>query len=164
MNLTLLSLYTTKLYSDEIKAVEAGMNSILEWYSTSLKAFDAASVREGVCAKVSIVIKQDLVLTREGFVAELKIANGEDAALTKINISLVIKYRDLNDSSWKDATQLFSVSNASMDENIYGGIGGNGRVESQREATIKWTLIAYKEATNSSSSVVYWVSHEWFML
>lgn len=154
MNITRLRQLTTKLNSYQAKALDSGASSIIDWYFKSLQAFDKAGTREGICAKVTIVIKQDLILTREGFEAQLTIGNEEEAPLTNINITLLIK--SANDSTLL-VTHLFSIGNATLDK-ISGGIRGNGRVESGDEGTIKWIIIPYKEAAPESTPVNYLVS------
>jgi hypothetical protein len=154
MNITRLRALTTKLAAYQARALDSGASSIVDWYYKTLQAFDRAGTREGICAKVTIVIKQDLILTREGFEAQLTISNGEEGPLTNLNISLLIK--SANDSSSK-VTHLFSIGNASLVK-ISGGLSGNGRIESGDEAVIKWLLIPYKEAAPGTNVVNYLVS------
>jgi hypothetical protein len=141
MNLTLIKQKHAKYKSDSKLANFYGFQSILEWLKYTAIAYDKAPIRKGVCARVTIRLSQQLVLTREIFEAELQMLNTEAVDLININISLSI--RRANDSVIVDSSY-FHVSEPAL--TLFSSIDGYGTLKAGDRGQVKWLLTPSKLA------------------
>jgi hypothetical protein len=109
MNLTLIG-QLSELYQQDVNVTSSfGYASIQSWLVDLLKMYDQLPVRQTVCAKVTLLISQTLVLTREGFEAKLEIDNLEPQTdVTNLSVHLSI-YRADDVARTSLANGLFSI-------------------------------------------------------
>ena len=140
INSTIMSEKSAKYKSDMKRANEFGFTSIFEWLMNTAKAFDKAPIKKGVCAKVTIRLNQQLILTREIFEAELQMLNTEDVDLTSVNISIYVKRT--NDSVYVD--DYFHIDSPTL--TLFTSIDGKGILKSGQRGQAKWLLTPTKKA------------------
>lgn len=75
---------------DHATVRRAGFQDVMTEHLHRIDMFKAALDRKrlGVCAKVTIRIEQELVLTRQAFEAKLEVDNGDSVIMEKIKVSL----------------------------------------------------------------------------
>ena len=104
---------------------------------------------EGVCAKISIAINQDAVMTRSAFLGELIIENTSDS-ITLEDISVNIEVRDQNGNIVND---LFGVTDPLLDN--LSAVDGSGILGTNATGSAEWTFIPSTNATTSDEPVQY---------
>ena len=119
----------------------------------------AQQQQQGLCARVKIVILQELALERVGFEATLEITNndGEDP-ITDFSAALTFENPQLTTNAVNDSSSLFFVR-APTFESI-NGVNGDGVISPSTKAVIRCSVS--KEWTSSawSSCSVFWIG-EW---
>ena len=96
--------------------------------------------QQGVCARVKIVILQELALERVGFEATLEITNNDgDDPLTDFFASLTFENPQLTTNGVNDSSSLFFVR-APTFESI-NGVNGDGVIAPSAKAVIRWFII-----------------------
>lgn len=75
---------------DHATVRRAGFQDVMTEHLHRIDMFKAALDRKrlGVCAKVTVRIEQELVLTRQAFEAKLEVDNGDSVAMEKIKVRL----------------------------------------------------------------------------
>ncbi len=96
--------------------------------------------QQGVCARVKIVILQELALERVGFEATLEITNNDgDDPITDFFAALTFENPQLTTNSVNDASAFFFVR-APTFESI-NGVNGDGVIVPSAKAIIRWFII-----------------------
>src|SRR5688500_16036625 len=100
----------------------------------------AQQPQQGRCARVKIVILQELALERVGFEATLEITNndGEDP-ITDFSAALTFENPQLTTNAVNDSSSLFFVR-APTFESI-NGVNGDGVISPSTKAVIRWFII-----------------------
>src|SRR5688572_20128769 len=96
--------------------------------------------QQGLCARVKIVILQEMALERVGFEATLEITNndGEDP-ITDFSAALTFENPQLTTNTVNDSSSLFFVR-APTFESI-NGVNGDGVISPSTKAVIRWFII-----------------------
>lgn len=124
--------------TDLAEARQAGYSTILEAFEESYANFIRVreTSRAGVCAKVTIQISQDVVLTRNGFEAKLQIDNGGDSDMTGIQV--IIRFSDAGQLN--NATDRFAVDSTPELVGLT-GVNGEGRLAAGQKGDSTWLII-----------------------
>jgi len=96
--------------------------------------------QQGLCARVKIVILQELALERVGFEATLEVSNNDgDDPITDFSASLTFTNPQLTTNTVNDSSSLFFVR-APTFESI-NGVNGDGVIAPSAKAVIRWFII-----------------------
>ena len=96
--------------------------------------------QQGVCARVKMVILQELALERVGFEATLEITNndGEDP-ITDFSATLTFENPLLTTNTVNDSSSLFFVRAPTFES--VNGVNGDGVIAPTKKAIIRWFII-----------------------
>ncbi|MBK8269900.1 MAG: hypothetical protein IPK83_17050 [Planctomycetes bacterium] len=112
----------------------------------------SASAQETACARVTIQISQDAVITRTVFRATLTITNDSPELLQQVLVDL-----DLRDSANQPANSRFGGLYAPEVNPNIGDVYGTGVIPPGVTATAVWTIFPTDQAAPSSSAESYTV-------
>ena len=100
----------------------------------------AQQQQQGVCARVKIVILQELTLERIGFEATLEVTDNDgDDPITDFSAALTFENPALSTNSVNDASSLFFVRTPTL-ENL-SSINGDGVIGATKKAVVRWFII-----------------------
>ena len=105
-----------------------------------LPSVSAQQQHQGLCARVKIVILQELALERVGFEATLEITNndGEDP-ITDFSAALTFENPQLTTNEVNDSSSLFFVRAPTFES--VNGVNGDGVIAPTAKAVIRWFII-----------------------
>lgn len=129
---------------DDLQAVaQEGFSSLGAAFHAAVENFNLEINRkeQGACAKVTIKIEQELVLTRNAFIAKLEIQNDGSSPLQ--NMSVVIKITKLDGTV---ATNVFAIGQPSLTGIGGTDMSGNGVLNGMSSGFAEWLLIPKREA------------------
>ncbi|EDQ84772.1 uncharacterized protein MONBRDRAFT_39125 [Monosiga brevicollis MX1] len=156
-NLTEIEHRFEQLRSDSSSARMLGYPDILSAYHGAVESFrvarDAAARKAGVCAKVTIMIEQELVLTRSAFEARLQISNEDAEPLTNISVQFVITHV----ATGAVALHVFEIGNVSYLGDLQPMAGQGADLPSTGVGTATWLMIPNRLAAPSPSMEEYYV-------
>ena len=119
----------------------------------SLLSTGHAQLEEGVCARVSIQLSQDAVITRDAFKATLQITNSlQNVPLENLRVTLVIL-----DSNNQPANGLFGIHPPELSG--ISDVNGGGVIQPGTIATVAWLLVPTRDAA-PDGPVTYYVGGE----
>src|ERR1043165_2910859 len=96
--------------------------------------------QQGLCARVKIVILQELALERVGFEATLEVSNNDgDDPITDFSAALTLSNPQRTTNGVNDSSSLFFVR-APTFESI-NGVNGDGVIAPSAKAVIRWFII-----------------------
>src|SRR5437867_12229884 len=96
--------------------------------------------QQGLCARVKIVILQELALERVGFEATLEVSNNDgDDPLTDFSAALTFANPQLTTNGVNDSSSLFFVRAPTFDS--INGVNGDGVIAPSAKAAIRRPLI-----------------------
>lgn len=114
-------------------------------------SFSSAFAQNSVCAKVTISLKQQAVLTRTAFEANLGITNGASGTISGVNVKLEIK-----DPSGQLVNSLFDIPTPQLTG--IADVAGSGSITPGATGKAKWLIVPTENAAPSTSPVVYSIS------
>ncbi len=128
---------------------------LMVWLALGSIALQAQQQQQGFCARVKIVILQELTLERIGFEATLEVTNndGEDP-ITDFFADLTFENPSLSTNAVNDSSSLFFVRAPQM-ENI-SDVTGTGIIGPTKKAVVRWFIIPKIKAGGSSPDGVYY--------
>ncbi|MBN1816684.1 MAG: hypothetical protein JW828_04945 [Sedimentisphaerales bacterium] len=103
---------------------------------------------EGVCAKVSIQIRQEAVITRTAFEATLEISNGSDSVMEELAVYIAI-----TDEQGNDANDLFVI----LPPELTGiqDVQGSGVIHPAQNARAVWLIVPTQDAAPIEQRTYY---------
>ena len=143
-------------YSHEIERFneifkEKGYTSFIEAYNEAAEKFNAIVDfnEDGLCAVVTLQVKQDIALTREGFLAAFAIENKEQSDLSEMQLNIIIS----DASNGIVSNDLFSIGTETLSGSLTSDIGGWSLPRST-SGRAEWLIAPYTEAA-PREDVVY---------
>ena len=100
---------------------------------------DATSSSQGVCAKVTVQLSQNLILTKSAFTAQLSIVNSSAEAVTQVGAELVVF-----DANGVVATELFGIQGPLLTN--LDASDGTGTIDPGLTGAVTWTIIPSHDA------------------
>jgi hypothetical protein len=98
----------------------------------------------GICARVTLRIEQEAVITRDAFDATLQSINTSDAPLRNVAVDLAVETRQ-----GEVATSLFGIRPPALTG--LSDVSGNGMVSPNETAQASWIIIPTSDAANRRS-------------
>jgi len=134
-------------YMTAVKAELEKMNRLMK-----IQAYAVASSRRagggGECAKVKLLLSQDVVLAHEGFEATLKIENAESLVLTDLGAEVKIYDADGN-----EAGSLLAIGDPALTQ--FTALDGSGVLTAGKTGTARWLIVPRAEAAPLQETTYY---------
>lgn len=130
--------------------IDDGYTGILDGIFVAVEDLEAALDEnpQAICAKVSVQVKQEAVITRTGFEARLGIENGAADVMEEIAVAIQIE-----DESGADANDLFVILPPEVTG--IGDVDGTGSLAPGASGSAEWLIIPTSDAAPLEATRYY---------